>query len=169
MCGPPATAARPARNIDEAVQARRDQGILGRRLQSGADDLCAPKPSTGSLKDRGQLVSDALAQTRGRPLRERVIAVVEALKQGGISPDRAGHLSDLDNRACSSGAAGGDLGRVQHDVDQRRAPIASLSEVHGSARRRPAGLGHHGAVRPSVARALYRRQEPGNGEPVPGL
>ena len=37
-----------------------------------------------ALRDRGRLVTDALAATKGQPVEHRVVAIVEALKAGGI-------------------------------------------------------------------------------------
>ncbi len=80
---PPAPAARPARNIDEAVR-RGETKVFWVGGCNPVQTTLRAEALAGSLKDRGKLVSDALAQTRGRPAGERVVAVVEALKQGGI-------------------------------------------------------------------------------------
>lgn len=80
---PPYPGGRPALNIDEAV--RRGEAKV---FWVGG---CNPVLTTlraealeATLIERGRPVRDALAKTRDRPVGERVTAVVEALKAGGM-------------------------------------------------------------------------------------
>lgn len=80
---PPSLGGRPAKNIDE-------------KLRRGETKVfwvggCNPVLTTLSaetidrvLKERGRPVAEALAATKGQPAEQRVVAIVEALKAGGI-------------------------------------------------------------------------------------
>ncbi|MDH3668487.1 MAG: arsenate reductase (azurin) large subunit [Paracoccaceae bacterium] len=74
---------RPARNIDEAVR----RGETKVYWVGGCNPVLTTlraESIAGAFETRGALVTDALAATKGKPVTERVIAVVEAMKQGGI-------------------------------------------------------------------------------------
>lgn len=80
---PPYGGGRPALNVDEAV--RRGEAKI---YWIGG---CNPVLTTlraeaieAAFKERGEPVRKALASTKGRPVGERVTAVVEALKAGGM-------------------------------------------------------------------------------------
>lgn len=80
---PPYPGSRPALNVDEAV--RRGEAKV---FWIGG---CNPVLTTlraealeAALKERGEKVSQALAETRGQPPARRAEAVVEALKAGGM-------------------------------------------------------------------------------------
>lgn len=80
---PPAISSRPARNIDEAVQ-RGESKVFWIGGCNPVLTTLRAEALANSLKERGQLVTDAIAATKGQPSAERVIAIVEALRQGGI-------------------------------------------------------------------------------------
>ncbi len=80
---PPALASRPARNIDEAVR-RGETKIFWVGGCNPVLTTLRAEALANTLEDRGRPVAEALAATKGQPVTERVIAVVEALKNGGI-------------------------------------------------------------------------------------
>ncbi len=74
---------RPARNIDEAVR----RGETKVYWVGGCNPVLTTlraESIAGAFETRGALVTEALTATKGRPVTERVIAVVEAMKAGGI-------------------------------------------------------------------------------------
>ena len=74
---------RPALNVDEAVR----RGEAKVYWVGGCNPLLTTLRAEAmeeAFKTRGQLVTDALAQTAGKPIGARVTAVVEALKAGGM-------------------------------------------------------------------------------------
>lgn len=80
---PPYPGGRPAVNVDEAV--RRGEAKV---FWIGG---CNPVLTTlraeafeAALRERGRPVREALKATKGRPVGERVVAIVEALKAGGM-------------------------------------------------------------------------------------
>ncbi len=80
---PPYPGGRPALNIDEALR----RGEMKCFWVGG----CNPVLTTlragaleAALRDRGAPVTQALARTAGRPIGERVTAIVEAMKNGGM-------------------------------------------------------------------------------------
>jgi len=74
---------RPALNVDEAMR----RGEIKCFWIGGCNPVLTTLRAEGfetALKDRGALVTAALQNTSGRPIGERVAAVVEALKNGGM-------------------------------------------------------------------------------------
>jgi arsenite oxidase large subunit len=74
---------RPARNIDEAVRRGETKVFWVGGCNPVLTTLRA-ESIADALDARGRPVADALAATKGKPVTERVIAIVDALKQGGI-------------------------------------------------------------------------------------
>jgi arsenite oxidase large subunit len=80
---PPSGIARPAYNIDEAVR----RGETKVFWIGGCNPVLTTLRSGGMadvLEGRGAPVTAALAATKGQPVEQRVVALVEALKDGGI-------------------------------------------------------------------------------------
>ena len=74
---------RPALNVDEAIR----RGEVKCFWVGGCNPVLTTlraEAFEGALKSRGEPVRKALAATLGRPAGERVAAIVEALKQGGM-------------------------------------------------------------------------------------
>jgi len=74
---------RPALNVDETVR----RGEAKVFWIAGCNPVLTTLRSGAlgeTLKQRGGLVADALASTKGQPVERRVVAVVEAMKQGGM-------------------------------------------------------------------------------------
>jgi arsenite oxidase large subunit len=80
---PPALGGRPARNIDEAVR-RGETKIFWVGGCNPVLTTLRAEALADALENRGRPVAQALAATKGQPVNERVVAVVEALKNGGI-------------------------------------------------------------------------------------
>lgn len=80
---PPYPGGRPALNVDEAVR----RGEAKVYWVGGCNPVLTTlraEAMEAQFKDRGEPVRKALAATKGRPVGERVQAVVEALKAGGM-------------------------------------------------------------------------------------
>lgn len=80
---PPYPGGRPALNVDEAVR----RGEVKVYWIGGCNPVLTTlraESIEAAFKERGQPVRRALAATKGRPIGERVAAVVEALKAGGM-------------------------------------------------------------------------------------
>lgn len=80
---PASLGGRPARNVDEALR-RGETKVFWIGGCNPVLTTLRAESVAGVLDERGGLVSEALSATRGKPAAERVIAVVEAMKQGGI-------------------------------------------------------------------------------------
>jgi len=80
---PPYPGGRPALNVDEAVHRGEAKVFWVGGCNPVLTTLRAEKMEA-TLKERGRPVRDALVRTAGRPVGERVTAVVEALKDGGM-------------------------------------------------------------------------------------
>ena len=74
---------RPALNVDEAVRRGETKVFWFGGCNPVLTTLRA-EALTGALEQRGAPVAAALAETKGQPVERRVVAVVEALKAGGI-------------------------------------------------------------------------------------
>ncbi|MCK5363444.1 MAG: arsenate reductase (azurin) large subunit [Gammaproteobacteria bacterium] len=80
---PPYPGGRPALNVDEAVR----RGEVKAFWIGGCNPVLTTLRAEAfeqALIDRGAPVRDALVATEGRPVGERVVAVVDALKDGGM-------------------------------------------------------------------------------------
>lgn len=80
---PPYPGGRPALNVDEAIQ----RGEVKCLWIGGCNPVLTTSRSNvfeKNLKERGEIVRDALRATAKASIGERVTAVVEALKQGGM-------------------------------------------------------------------------------------
>jgi len=80
---PPYPGGRPALNVDEAVR----RGSVKAYWIGGCNPLLTTLRAGAmetAFKERGRRVSAALDATIGKPVGERVVAIVEALKQGGM-------------------------------------------------------------------------------------
>lgn len=80
---PPYPGGRPAPNVDEAVR----RGEVKIYWVGGCNPVLTTlraEAIEAAFKERGQPVRQAMAATQGRPVGERVAAVVEALKAGGM-------------------------------------------------------------------------------------
>jgi arsenite oxidase large subunit len=80
---PPYPGGRPALNVDEAVR----RGEVKCFWVGGCNPVLTTMRAESfeaALIERGKPVRDALAKTEGRPIGERVTAIVEALKAGGM-------------------------------------------------------------------------------------
>jgi len=80
---PPYPGGRPALNVDEAVR----RGEVKCFWVGGCNPVLTTlraESFEAALIERGKPVRDALAATEGRPIGERVAAIVEALKAGGM-------------------------------------------------------------------------------------
>lgn len=80
---PPYPGGRPALNVHEAVQ----RGEVKCFWIGGCNPVLTATRAAGfeaNLKERGALVREALRKTVKRPIGERVIAIVEAMKRGGM-------------------------------------------------------------------------------------
>jgi arsenite oxidase large subunit len=80
---PPYPGGRPALNVDEAVR----RGEVKAFWIGGCNPVLTTLRAEAleqALVERGRPVRDALVATEGRPAGERVVAVVEALKDGGM-------------------------------------------------------------------------------------
>lgn len=80
---PPYPGGRPALNVDEAVR----RGEVKVFWVGGCNPVLTTlraESMEAALVERGRPVRDALAKTEGQPVGERVAAVVEALKDGGM-------------------------------------------------------------------------------------
>ncbi len=80
---PAAPGGRPARNIDEALR----RGETKVYWIGGCNPVLTTlraESVAGALDTRGGVVTEALTMTKGKPAAERVVAIVEAMKQGGI-------------------------------------------------------------------------------------
>ncbi len=74
---------RPALNVDEAVR----RGAVKVYWVGGCNPLLTTlraRAMEASFKERGALVTASLRATKGKAIAERAVAVVEALKQGGM-------------------------------------------------------------------------------------
>lgn len=80
---PPALGGRPAYNVDEAVL-RGETKIFWVGGCNPVLTTLRSRALTAALEERGRPVTTALAQTKGLPVEQRIVAVVEALKSGGI-------------------------------------------------------------------------------------
>ncbi|MGI9462593.1 MAG: arsenate reductase (azurin) large subunit, partial [Aestuariivirgaceae bacterium] len=80
---PAALGGRPARNVDEAVRRSETKVFWVGGCNPVLTTLRA-ESIANAFDQRGKPVAEALAISKGKPVEERVIAVVEALKQGGI-------------------------------------------------------------------------------------
>ena len=80
---PPYPGGRPGKNVDEAVR----RGEVKVYWVGGCNPVLTTLRSealTGELQRRSDLVTEALDDTMGRPMGERVTRVVDALKNGGM-------------------------------------------------------------------------------------
>jgi arsenite oxidase large subunit len=80
---PPYPGGRPALNVDEAVR----RGAVKVYWIGGCNPLLTTLRAgamEAAFKQRGAPVTAALEASKGKPVGERVVAVVEALKQGGM-------------------------------------------------------------------------------------
>ncbi len=80
---PPYPGGRPALNVDEAVR----RGECKVYWVAGCNPLLTTLRAEAmeeAFKERGDLVTKALEATKDKPVEERVTAIVEALKQGGM-------------------------------------------------------------------------------------
>lgn len=80
---PPYPGGRPALNVDEAVR----RGECKVYWVAGCNPLLTTlraEAMEGAFKERGDLVTKAIDATKDKPIEERVTAIVEALKQGGM-------------------------------------------------------------------------------------
>ncbi|NIV76433.1 MAG: molybdopterin-dependent oxidoreductase, partial [Gammaproteobacteria bacterium] len=80
---PPYPGRRPALNVDEAVR----RGEVKTFWIGGCNPVLTTLRAEAmerALIERGAPVREALASTRGRPVGERVVAIVEAMKRGGM-------------------------------------------------------------------------------------
>jgi arsenite oxidase large subunit len=80
---PPYPGGRPALNIDEAAR----RGEIKCFWVGGCNPVLTTlraEAFEATLKERGALVREALRSTAGRPIGERVTAIVEAMKHGGM-------------------------------------------------------------------------------------
>ncbi len=80
---PPYPGGRPALNVDEAVR----RGEVKAYWVGGCNPVLTTlraEALEAALRDRGAPVRAALAATRGRPAGERIPAIVDALKAGGM-------------------------------------------------------------------------------------
>jgi arsenite oxidase large subunit len=80
---PPYPGGRPALNVDEAVHRGEAKVFWVGGCNPVLTTLRAEKMEA-ALKERGRPVRDALVRTAGRPVGERVTAVIAALKDGGM-------------------------------------------------------------------------------------
>ena len=80
---PPYPGGRPALNVDEAVR----RGEVKAYWVGGCNPVLTTlraEAMEAAFRERGAPVRQALAETKGRPVGERVTAIVEALKGGGM-------------------------------------------------------------------------------------
>ncbi len=80
---PPYPGGRPALNVDEALR----RGEVKAFWIGGCNPVLTTSRAAAieaTLKERGAPVREALRATAGKPVGERVVAVVEALKRGGM-------------------------------------------------------------------------------------
>lgn len=80
---PPYPGGRPALNVDEAVR----RGEVKSFWIGGCNPVLTTLRAEAfedALRERGAPVTAALDRTKGKPVEERVIEIVEALKQGGM-------------------------------------------------------------------------------------
>jgi arsenite oxidase large subunit len=80
---PPCPGGRPALNVDEAIR----RGEVKCFWVGGCNPVLTTlraEAFEGALKERGSPVRDVLNKTAGRPVGERVVAIVEAMKRGGM-------------------------------------------------------------------------------------
>jgi arsenite oxidase large subunit len=80
---PPYPGGRPALNIDEAIR----RGEIKCFWVGGCNPVLTTlraEAFEGALRERGAPVREALARTAGKPIGERVAAIVEAMKNGGM-------------------------------------------------------------------------------------
>ena len=80
---PPYPGGRPALNVDEAVR----RGEVKCYWVGGCNPILTTMKAEAmehSMVERGRPVQEAIDETRGRPIGERVSRIVEALKKGGM-------------------------------------------------------------------------------------
>lgn len=80
---PPSLGGRPALNVDEAVR-RGETKVFWIGGCNPVLTTLRAEALAGALEGRGAPVAAALAATKGQPVEHRVIAVVEAMREGGV-------------------------------------------------------------------------------------
>ena len=90
-----------------------------------------------TYKKRTDLVKDAMLTVPYGDRAAMVNAIMGAIKQGRSVRGRCRHRADEDRRSLPRLAAGGDLGRSQSHLNERRASHAAHRALHG-----PAGTSH---------------------------
>lgn len=80
---PPYPGGRPALNVDEAVR-RGEAKVFWIGGCNPVLTTLRAEAMENALIERGASVRNALEETKGKPVGERVVAVVEALKEGGM-------------------------------------------------------------------------------------